>query len=294
MKKLLIIFMAAAFCAVAASSRIMWSITAPGESTPCGWLIGTMHTFGGDDMPQYITDVIDSAETVVVEVNDDDLSMGQRLNDIILAPADSTLTRLLTPAQLDSLAAITDTVLGITRDSDMWQILSLLKPAILSTRLAVALMPHHSDGARQPVDLWIRDRAAAAGAEIVGLETAEQQMTMIMGRPIAEQTADLIDCMRHIDSMRITGYELELAYISGDIAYIEALCDDSSAWLVEERNRVWLPRITAILERSARTVIAVGAAHIVGPDGLARALTDLGFTVRFIPADTTGCDNQSD
>jgi uncharacterized protein YbaP (TraB family) len=50
--------------------------------------------------------------------------------------------------------------------------------------------------------------------------------------------------------------------------------------LVVERNRAWLPQIEALLTRPTPAFIVVGAAHLVGPDGLINTLKAKGYTVQ--------------
>jgi uncharacterized protein YbaP (TraB family) len=49
--------------------------------------------------------------------------------------------------------------------------------------------------------------------------------------------------------------------------------------LLVERNRNWMPKIESFFSRPGRTFIVVGAAHLVGPDGLLRQLRDKGYLV---------------
>jgi uncharacterized protein YbaP (TraB family) len=51
--------------------------------------------------------------------------------------------------------------------------------------------------------------------------------------------------------------------------------------LLVQRNRLWLPRIEAMLENKTpkTTFITVGTAHLVGPDGLVAQLRAKGYTV---------------
>lgn len=51
--------------------------------------------------------------------------------------------------------------------------------------------------------------------------------------------------------------------------------------LLVQRNRLWLPRVEAMLESKApqSTFVTVGMAHLVGPDGLVAQLRAKGYTV---------------
>ena len=49
--------------------------------------------------------------------------------------------------------------------------------------------------------------------------------------------------------------------------------------LLVERNRNWLPKLDALFARKGRTMVVVGAAHLVGPDGLLAMFRAKGYTV---------------
>jgi uncharacterized protein YbaP (TraB family) len=49
--------------------------------------------------------------------------------------------------------------------------------------------------------------------------------------------------------------------------------------LLVERNKNWMPKIEALFTRRGRALVVVGAAHLVGPDGLLAMLKAKGYTV---------------
>jgi uncharacterized protein YbaP (TraB family) len=49
--------------------------------------------------------------------------------------------------------------------------------------------------------------------------------------------------------------------------------------LITERNRNWMPQLDACLKRSTPCFVIVGAAHIVGPQGLLALLRQRGYQI---------------
>jgi len=49
--------------------------------------------------------------------------------------------------------------------------------------------------------------------------------------------------------------------------------------LLVDRNKDWLPKIEALSSRKGRSFVVVGAAHLVGTDGLISMLRARGYTV---------------
>jgi uncharacterized protein YbaP (TraB family) len=77
------------------------------------------------------------------------------------------------------------------------------------------------------------------------------------------------------------------AWKAGDVGYVEQLDADMKRRypalyerLLAARNRAWLPLLAARLKLPTSQMIIVGAAHLVGPDGLVPALRLRGFDVR--------------
>jgi len=76
------------------------------------------------------------------------------------------------------------------------------------------------------------------------------------------------------------------AWRSGDAATVEKIVlADLKAEpvlyqrLLVERNRNWMPKLEALFARPKHALVVVGAAHLVGPDGLLAALRAKGYTV---------------
>jgi uncharacterized protein YbaP (TraB family) len=49
--------------------------------------------------------------------------------------------------------------------------------------------------------------------------------------------------------------------------------------MLVDRNRDWLPKLEALFARRGRAFVVVGAAHLIGPDGLLAMLRARGYTV---------------
>ena len=52
--------------------------------------------------------------------------------------------------------------------------------------------------------------------------------------------------------------------------------------LLVKRNQAWAERIEPLLAEGRRPLVAVGTAHLLGPDGVAALLEARGYTVRRI------------
>ena len=89
----------------------------------------------------------------------------------------------------------------------------------------------------------------------------------------------------HLAGLVVVG--VDGLFAQGDEAGLAALTreglladDEIREALLERRNAAWMPRIIRLLESDSHPLIAVGAAHMVGKDGLVALIEAQGYTVR--------------
>ena len=141
--------------------------------------------------------------------------------------------------------------------------------------------------------------ARDAGVAVGGLdENPEQLLSFFTDMPEEEQIdllrwslATQVDAGGYIvtligawnDEEIALFWELARAYsvaLSGDEALVDVWLDRIHETLIAARNRDWMK---TILERSGdagHAVVAVGAMHLPGEDGLVRLLERAGFSIR--------------
>jgi uncharacterized protein YbaP (TraB family) len=136
------------------------------------------------------------------------------------------------------------------------------------------------------LDKHFHDRAKAAGKTIVGLETAESQIDRLdtMSNDLQEQL--LRSSLSEADTARNSLKMIVSAWQRGDSATLEkTLLSDFTQYpaayrsLIVERNHNWIPQIDACLARPQPCLVVVGAAHLVGPDGLLTLLQRKGYKI---------------
>ena len=136
------------------------------------------------------------------------------------------------------------------------------------------------------LDQHFYEQAKAGGRAVQGLETVEFQISRFDGMTLEQQDRMLAETLKELATETATVGKLGDAWKAGDVATLEriALADLKSdpvmyQRLLVERNRNWMPKIEALFARRGRALVVVGAAHLIGPDGVIAMLKAKGYTV---------------
>ena len=136
------------------------------------------------------------------------------------------------------------------------------------------------------LDKHFYDKANSAGKMVIGLETAESQIDRFDKMPESMQEQLLRSELAEMETERAGLQGLLTAWQTGDAPAIEKMLlaafrsnPVAYASLITERNRNWMPQLDACLKRSSPCFVIVGAAHIVGPEGLLAMLQRRGYRV---------------
>lgn len=276
------IVIAVAMSVLGVSAQVLWRVTADGPAGAghTSYVLGTMHTAGTEviDTLAGLTEALECATVVYGEVSSSDMALTPATMACAIAPSDSTLQRLLSPAALDSVCRYVSTF-GVDGARTL-EALGRFKPAMLDAYLEVR-RSNASTGV--PMDIALQHRATAMGKDVRALETAEQQVRMLMGTPVAEQLEALMESVRAPEAAQAVSDSLVAAYRCQDLEAIGRLLargmrEAYAERMVYARNRAWAAVL--VPEMRCRSVfVAVGAGHLVGPEGLLAMLRSAGFDV---------------
>lgn len=286
MKKIIIIAMLV-LSGFSAQAQLLWKVSGNGAEKP-SYLFGTHHV-APMSMLQNVKGTMPALESVQTIMGEVDMVSNQeemmRISmTYAMAPADSTLTKVLTPEQI----AKVDSVLAKYSGGQLsTAALDMLKPAMVSTQLAMlqTLTAFPGYNPQEQLDQTIQQVASANSKKIEGLESIESQFKLLMGNPISEQAADLIEAIENDDKSIEKAQKLADAYMNQDLATIEEMMlhsDDMEPEeierLITNRNNNWVKTLTEKFQQEP-VFVAVGVGHFVGEKGLINQLKEAGFTV---------------
>jgi uncharacterized protein len=136
------------------------------------------------------------------------------------------------------------------------------------------------------VDRHFFERARKAKKDVLWLETADFQLNLLDSLPAKTQEESLLQTLKELDQFETEFEQIMRAWATGQEKQLNDLLlasfkeyPDIYAKLISERNRSWLPKIEGHFQGGNKTLIVVGAAHLVGPDGVVELLKKKGYSV---------------
>ncbi len=136
------------------------------------------------------------------------------------------------------------------------------------------------------LDKYFFDKATSARKPVIGLETAESQIDRFdrMPEPLQEQL--LRSTLDDLDKQGKELADIVSSWQRGDAASLERTLltgfkkyPAAYASLIVERNNNWMPQLDECLTRANPCLVVVGAAHLIGPDGLLSLLQRKGYRI---------------
>jgi uncharacterized protein YbaP (TraB family) len=283
-------WLAAAFAAIAvlahantvAARDFLWKVTGKTGSV---YLAGSVHLLTKDFYPlsEALERAFSDSDLLVEEVDLAELTSPQAQMMMLsrgMLPSNQSLDKMVSSATLAQVSGRAAR-LGLPIEP-----LKRFKPWMLALTLTALEWQKAGFDAEFGLDKHFFDRAKADRKSVQGLETAEFQISRFDGLTTAQQERLLGQTLKDLDTEMLNLTKLIQAWKTGDAATIERIVlqdvkDDPQMYerLLVERNRNWLPELEALFNRPRRAFVVVGAAHLVGPDGLLEMFKAKGYQV---------------
>ena len=164
------------------------------------------------------------------------------------------------------------------------QLLRPMKPWVITLMLTALQVQKAGLNPALGLDMHFFEKAKAANKPVIGLETMDAQLDFFDRMPDSAQEQMLRSTLNELKSNDSELTQVIGAWKRGDAAAVEKSLlggfrnlPEAYDALIVQRNRNWLPQLDACLARPTPCFVVVGAAHLVGPDGLLALLGKKGY-----------------
>jgi uncharacterized protein len=184
--------------------------------------------------------------------------------------ARAPLSSLLTSSERESLAEATRRI-GLPPGA-----LEDFKPWFAALAISSSALAHAGYDRASGADAMLDAMFASRGIRPRGLETTEEQVSLLSGRSEQEQLAYLRAAFTSHESARESEDKLISLWLQGDPAGIEAAlipglkAADPVFYkrTIVTRNIAWTRKIERLVAGKGTVFVAIGAGHLVGPDSI--------------------------
>lgn len=273
------------------TEAIFWRVSKPG--TAASHLFGTMHVSDKRivTMPPAASEALNGAKIVALEIKgitpEASMQAIAQMPGLMIYKDGSSLSQKLSAPEYEKI----ETLLG---NSNLpREMLAVLRPWMVSIFMAVPECEQlRTQAGNLTLDSQIEKTATDGNIAVVGLETIGSQLKAMAAVPDADQLAILRVSLAFMADREDLFETLIQAYLGRELGVALALTDGMariagikesgfaafSLQLIERRNQTMFDTSLPIVD-SGNAFIAVGAAHLVGANGLVALYRQAGFTV---------------
>ncbi|MFV8351994.1 TraB/GumN family protein [Flavobacterium sp. XS2P14] len=251
---------------------LLWEISGNGLSKS-SYLYGTIHMICGNDY--FLSDktkkAFTASDNLVLEVNLSDpkeLSAAQQL-----AYGKEPLSKKLSPEQLNVLDALLQKRTGMTvKQVDKFSLMTVMSLMTMKSFGCVDIKSYEMEFIAMAKD---------SNKNVTGFETLQAQMDFLSK---AYSNAEMITMLQ--ESNDDTTKKLVQNYIQEDLPELykditapKVMNENAKKWMSEVRNTNWAVKMPDMMKDKS-TFFAVGAAHLLGEQGVINLLRKAGYTVK--------------
>lgn len=282
LQSLVVLFGVQAMSQAALADTSVWQVR-DGDSVL--YLGGTVHLLRPSDypLPEEFEQAYQASDEIVFEVDlatmNDLTTQAQMLAQLTYNDS-RTLQSVLNEEAYAELEAYTNT-LGLPI-----MMMQKFKPGMVVSTLQV--MAFQKLGfTPEGVDNYFNTRAMGDGKTLGALETVEEQIGFLAAMGEGDESEFILLSLADLEDMDQAMEDMIAAWRSGDaqkladlfVADMRDQAPELFDSLLRQRNLNWMGQLEAMIADSNTEFVLVGAAHLVGEDGLLDMLSDKGYEV---------------
>ena len=265
----------------ATARGFIWRVERAGR---VGYLVGSLHMLTPDayPLPASMTRAFDSSDALMEEADLDELTSPAFAATVLSRALYLDGRSLQDDVSPDTFRFIRERA---SRAGLPLEALQRMRPWMVAVTLQGLELNAGGFDPALGVDRFFFDRAKRSNIPVLPLEAAIDQITYLERLGPSLQDALVKEQVQNAAAEVTSVKQMAAAWRAGDTSTLETLAlgdmKDAPAIyqaLIVERNRNWLPKMRSCFD-TKRCFVVVGAAHLLGPDGLLAALRGQGYTV---------------
>ena len=266
----------------AQEKSLLWKVSNDKNSI---FLLGSIHYLRKENYPlnKAILDAFAASKTLVLEIDLNSVApeAAQRVTLEKAVYRDGTTLPQNIAQDTYQLAAQRASDLGI----DL-RIMNPMKPWFAALTLVAIKLQALGLDANAGVDRYLANQAKRLGKPTRGLETLEFQIGLLDQLSKKDQELMLRETVTELELLDKNINEIVQLWLKGEGDQLAKLLlagmmeyPDLHQKIIVERNRRWLPEIEKLIQQASGAMVVVGAAHLVGKDGIVEMLKAKGYSV---------------
>lgn len=274
---------------ISIKSQLLWEISGK-NSKRKSYLFGTHHLIPVsflDSVPELFKS-FNKCDLVIGEIALNNIDFSSKFEKAAMLPDGMRISQLMSEKDYNYVDSILKESLKMGLDQ-----MALLHPSLITNLYELELYSKYlgiTDDIQS--DSYFQLMANYKGIEVLGLETDDEQIALLINKDDLEKDAEiLVKTVRNTDKIINEFLYLNKLYRSGKIEdmvfYAKSpnqtieMTEHKYAQLVDNRNIAWMQKLPALLNGKS-CFIAVGALHLGGKYGLIQLLKDAGYKVNAV------------
>jgi len=270
--------------AAAVAEPALWVVKGPHATV---YLFGSVHVLGKEMVwrTPKIDAAINNSKDLWLEISDVDDSKAAMpaMMELGMDSAHPLSTRL-SKDELSRLETVA-TAAGVPGGEGS---LEPMRPWLAAVSLSMFPLLQAGYDPGSGVELKLKPEFVSKGKPVYGFETSTQQFHYFADLPPKAEVEYLDATLKDFDKSIEQFKKIVAAWYAGDEDGLDKYFDDD--WrkespdlyqiLVVKRNQGFAEQIDKLLKGDGTSFVAIGAGHLVGPDGVPALLTKLGYSVQ--------------
>ena len=282
-----VIFILIVFSNAAVAESAVWKVHHGNQTIYIG---GTVHLLRPSDfpLPEEFEQAYNASDRLIFETDIAALNtpaVQSRIITLMMAEPGKSLDRLLTP---QTLAKLSDA--AAKRGLDINQIKQFKAGMVVTTLQITEMM--RLGMTLEGVDSYFSQRAARDHRPTGQLETIDAQIAYLANMGKGNEDEFIRRSLDELDNIETLYQQIIASWKEGNLQQLDALVvrdmrtvfPEVYRQLLVKRNNDWLPNIEALFDEPGTEYVLVGAAHLVGEDGLLQQLQKKGYKTTQIKA----------